>query len=274
MSKRSVVVCSVCVLLVFISSVQADFTQIFSENFSGDTGHNGSNLNNWLHESDYGDGDAGDIVVLPAGAPYGNILSLDPDNRPSSPPYGEPAEYSVSIKTKSSYSSAAVDDVLSIESKIQLLTDGSGGGAIAFARSTNPLYGYSLVVSRAANNTAILEIRKFTGTLDSVGFGNHTISGLSAIAINTYRLEATFGSGSIEFDVYVNNSSSPIAALNYIDDSPISLNGSVKFTLASNIGQKVYYDDFLAQVDTIPEPATICLLCFGSLMLRRNRYRK
>ena len=269
MNKKSLVIGFVGVLLISVGSVQADFTQIFSEGWSGDTGHNGSNLNNWNHESDYGDGTATDITILSAGAPYGNILSLDPPNRPQ-PPYGQPSEYSVGIKTKSSYSSAALNDVLSIKSKIQLLDDGGGAGVIAFARSTNPLYGYGLAVSRYINNDAILEIRKFTGTLDSTGFGYHIVSGLSAIDINTYRLQATFNSGSTEFDVYVNGSTTPIAALNYTDDSPVSLDGSVNFVLASNIGQKAYFDDFLAEGDVIPEPATLLLLGLGGMVLRRK----
>ncbi len=270
MNKRSVVIWCVGGLLIYAGSVQADFTQIFSEGWSGDTGHNGSNLNNWYHESDYGDGTATDITILPAGAPYGNILSLDPPNRPQ-PPYGQPSEYSVGIKTKSSYSSAAVNDILSIKSKVQILDDGGGAGVIAFTRSTNPLYGYALAVSRYTNNNAVLEIRKFTGTLDSTGFGSHVVSGLSALDINTYRLQATFNSGTIGFKVYVNGSITPIAALNYTDDEPVSLYGSVRFTLASNIGQKVYFDDFVAESDVIPEPTTIALLGLGAFALIRKK---
>ena len=111
-----------------------------------------------------------------------------------------------------------------------------------------------------------MEIRKFTGTLDSAGFGYHIVSGLSALDINTYQLEATFNSDeSIEFDVYLNDSPTPIADLNYVDDFPVSLDGSVRFALASNIGQMAYFDDFLAEGDVVvvPEPGTILMILGG-----------
>ena len=269
MNKIAIGICCVGFMFIAVGSVRAEFTEIFSETWSGDTGHNGSNLINWEHEPDYGDGDATDIVVLPAGAPYGNILSIDPPNREL--PYGPIEEYAVGIKTRSSYASGATGDILSIESKLQLLEDGGGAGVIGFAQSADPLYGYGLAVSRGDSSDTVLEIRKFTGSLDSTGFGYHIVSTIDALDIHTYQLEATVYSGSISFDVYIDHSPTPVAALNYTDYSPVSFNGSVDFALATNIGQKAYFDDFVARGDVVPDPATLCLLAFGGLTLLRRR---
>ena len=81
MKSKVLTICVIVAVLAAAGTAQADYTPIFSENWSGDTGHDGSNLNNWLHEPDYGEGTTSDIAILFAGAPYGNILSLNPPNR-------------------------------------------------------------------------------------------------------------------------------------------------------------------------------------------------
>ncbi|MCP4709156.1 MAG: PEP-CTERM sorting domain-containing protein [Planctomycetes bacterium] len=248
---------------------------VFTENWSGDTGHNGSNLNNWVRESSYGNGTVSDIGIISGVPGYGNILSMNPPNRPS-PPYGPSADYAVGIRSKSSYSAAQANTILTIGTQMQLLEDGGGAGVVAFARSAaEPLYGYGLAVSRAdrvgGGYKAVMEIRKFTGSLDSTGFGYETVSAIDPTNINYYQLEATFNAGgSIDFKAYYNGTQ--VAGLDYSETTnPVGFNDSVVFALATNIGQHAYFDNFAADGSPVPEPLTLFGLGIGGMILIRRR---
>jgi len=149
-------------------------------------------------------------------------------------------------RSKSGYSAAQVNTVLTIGTQMQLLEDGGG-------------------------YKAVMEIRKFTGSLDSAGFGYEIVSAIDPASTNCYQLEATFNAGgSIDFKAYYNGTH--VAGLDYSDTTnPVGFNDSVVFALATNIGQHAYFDNFAAEGAPVPEPLTMFGLGLGGMILWRRR---
>ena len=241
----------------------ADFTSFFSENWENENvGDYANQLIHWQPEPAYGDG--GPTLAGIATDPYwpfGKFLYMNP---PNPPPWQEAA--SMGIRTKSSYAAPTPGWILSIESKVLLdPNDGGGAGVIGFARPGYPLWGYGLAVSRSDNGSggfnAVLEIHEFNGALEGTGYGYHIvpIDPTSGNNVHTYELRARVRGASITFEVYWDDIHVP--ELDDEDITPVGFTGNSIFTLATNLGQFAFFDNFIAA----DEPILADMNCDGDV---------
>jgi|GEM_PF-3327164 len=257
-TSRLVLVVGLCVFLVSGTATWADVVLPFTENWNGETaGDDASQLAHWGYESAYGAAPAADATIVHIGG-GDNVLDMNPRNAESMGIRSERALFGGSL--------------LSVETDMQLTTDGDGAGVIGFSQNTAALNGYVLAVSRDGSGGAWVDLRKFDGDLnDSFTVGPVQVATLDPTLPHTYRLEATFSPGQIAFEVYVDNSHLTSPNLNPIDSTPHTFSDGLRFALASNFGQQAYFDDFQA----IPEPAMLGLLSVGGLgLLRKRRSRR
>lgn len=258
-------------LLMVVPSLRADFSTIFSENWEAETvGDNANQLTNWQYEPAYGNGAATDAEIMYIEG-VTNFLSLDP---PNPPPSNEDA--SMGIRTSNSFLTATPGWILSIKSKVALNQDeGGGAGTIGFSQADGALYGYGLAISRESKTgggfNSVVEIFEFGGSLTGEGYDYEIVEVDPTDGANahTFELRASVYSGSIDFQVYCDDELIP--ELNRTDDTPVDFDDGVTFSLASNLGQQAYFDEFVAAEDIIPEPASLWLLTAGGLLAARRR---
>ena len=258
-------------LLAAVPAAQADFSTIFTENWEAETvGDNADQLTNWQYESDYGNGLSTDAEIMYSPG-LGQFLSMNP---PNPPPWGEDA--SMGIRTQSSFATALPGQILSIKSKVALdQNDGGGAGTIGFSQANAALYGYGLAVSlvdkAGGGYNAVMEIFEFNGSLTGNGYGYEIVEvdPTDSSPAHTFELQAAAYQDSIEFQVYYDDTLVP--ALNRTDATPVDFGDEVTFSLASNLGQLAYFDDFVAAEAPIPEPASLTLLALGGLAVIRRR---
>ena len=242
-------------LFAGVSLLQADFITIFSEDWESEVvGDNADQLANWQYEPAYGNGLPSDAVILTDAVwPFGKFLCIDPPNG-----YGPDA--SMGIHTSgASFLTATPGKILSIKSKIALNPgEGGGAGVIGFAQSVHPLYGYGLAVSRSLNEQdgfdTLLEIFEFNGDLTGMGYGYQIVSidPTDNTNVHTFELQAAILPDSIDLDVYWDDTLVP--QLNHSDTTPVDFGSGVIFSLATNIGQQAFFDDFVAADDFLDWP--------------------
>lgn len=257
--SRFVLVVSLCAFLVPGATLWADISLPFVENWNSEaSGNNANQLTWWDYESAYGDAPADDATILHIGG-GDNVLDMNPRSSES-----------IGIRSERAMFSGAL---LSVESDMQLTTDGDGAGVIGFSQNAAPLNGYVLAVSRDGSGGAWVDLRKFDGDLnDSFTVGPVQVTTLDPTLRHTYRLEAVFSPGQIVFSVHIDGSHLTHPNLNVTDSAPPhDFTGGLRFVLASNFGQQAYFDDFQA----VPEPVTLGLISLGGLgLLKKRRSRR
>ncbi len=238
---------SILSLVMIATFVSADLPQPFLESWEGESiGDRIDQLDSWVPEPDYGNASVSCGLIIDGGPPYGNVLSLNPPNRPGSPPYDD-KDYAIGISSVDSCTGIQPCRTLSVRSKIQLIPDGGGAGAIGFARPDVSLFGYILAVSRGVTG-AVIELFKYTGDFYSnTGSGYAHLPAIDPTETHTYEIRATFSESGIGFDAFVDDS--PVSGLSVGDPDPVLFNGSAVFLLAANIGQWAVFDDFHMTVE-------------------------
>jgi hypothetical protein len=239
------------VICVSGGSSGADITLPFGETWNQETsGDNANQLTRWNYESSYGTAPASDTTIVTVSGAE-KALNMNPRNSESTGIRSQRADFSGSV--------------LSIKSEIQLTTDGAGAGVIGFCKATGPLFGYVLAVARDPGGGAWLDLRKFFGNLNDSFTTGAVYFPFDPLTRHTYRLDAAFTGGQIDFSVYVDGEHMSHPYLDVTDSNPHTFAGGLNFVLASNYGQQAYFDNFAAT----PEPATLLLLAAGAIALRK-----
>ena len=136
-------ICAVLVLS-FAAVAHAQLALPFTDDWDSETpGDNANQLDNWSYQSVYGSAPATDTVIVDAGA-SNYVLNMNPSGSNST-----------------GISSARIDfgaTLFSVESAMQLTTDGNGAGVIGFAQYGSPLFGYVLAVSRNGSRLQTVSI--------------------------------------------------------------------------------------------------------------------
>ena len=246
--------CTAILCLMGSGDLKADISMPFQDNWNQETaGDNANQLTWWDYESSYGDAPAGDTTVITVSG-SDKALNMNPNGSEST-----------GICSQRTFLGGSV---LSIQTDLQLTTDGAGAGVLGFCENEDPLYGYVLAVSRGTSGGAWLNLRKFDGDLNN-SFTTDPVfyASLNPLVAHTYRLDATFSTGQIAFDVFVDGDHKVNANLEPVDIDPYGFTNGLQFVLASNFGQQAYFDNFQA----VPEPGTLALLACGGLLLKRKR---
>jgi hypothetical protein len=235
------------------AAARADIVLPFAESWNGETaGDNASQLTWWSYESSYGTALASDTtIVTVSGAD--KALNMNPRNAEST-----------GIRSQRAFFGGTV---LSMQSDMQLTTDGAGAGVIGFCKATGALYGYVLAVSHDPGGGAWLDLRKFYGNLDDSFTTGAVYYSFNPLIRHTYRMDAVFDAGQIAFSVYVDGEHKSHPYLDVTDTNPHSFADGLDFVLAANGGQQVYLDNFQA----VPEPVTMLLLGVGAVAIKKRK---